>query len=213
MSDERPGVISGWDLLPLTGNLLLGGFYAWIINQLPDPVPAHYNAAGLVDGWAPKSQMPLMIFGMPLFTWMLLLVIGWVLSRTQKNPVRARTMAVQPLRGFIGLGICAISVGALVAPLKGVVAIHWAMGVFFASVIIGLVATTRQTRQLLANESDASLYRWGLFYVNAGDPRIWVPKRVGVGKTLNYGRPASWVITLLFIALVAGMLVFLGQKR
>jgi uncharacterized membrane protein len=34
---------------------------------------------------------------------------------------------------------------------------------------------------------------------------------VGVGKTLNYGRPAAWIITLLFIGCAVGVLLLVNR--
>ena len=43
-------------LLPILAGILL-----W--NQLPDPMPSHWNASGEIDGWSSK---PFAIFGLPL---------------------------------------------------------------------------------------------------------------------------------------------------
>lgn len=212
MSQGRPGIFSKWDLLALAGNALLLGYYLVVSPGLPEIVPAHYNAMGMVDGWAPKSQLPLMLFGLPLFTWVLLLGLGWMLSKGQADPAKARTMAVQPLRGFVGMGVCGVSAGALLAIGFGVKAIHGGMGFFILCVVIGFLITTQQTRQVLSNKPDAPLYRWGMFYVNAEDPRLWVPKRLGSGKTLNYGRPAAWFLTLVFFLVVVCTVHFLRTR-
>ena len=37
---------------------------------------------------------------------------------------------------------------------------------------------------------DDSHWKAGLFYVNPDDPAILVPKRLGIGWTINFGRPA-----------------------
>jgi uncharacterized membrane protein len=55
---------------------------------------------------------------------------------------------------------------------------------------------------------DRSLDRYwkaGMFYVNSDDPALIVEKRFGIGYTMNFGHPLSWVILLL---LVVGPLVF-----
>ena len=39
---------------------ILAGVILW--NQLPDPMPSHWNAAGEIDGWSSK---PFAVFGMP----------------------------------------------------------------------------------------------------------------------------------------------------
>ena len=51
-------------LLPILAGLIL-----W--NQLPDPMPTHWNAAGDVDGWSSK---PFAIFGLPA----ILLAAQWL---------------------------------------------------------------------------------------------------------------------------------------
>ena len=45
-------------------------------------------------------------------------------------------------------------------------------------------------------------YKWGIFYFNPEDPRVIVPKNIQwMGWTLNFAKPASWLIILAFIAL------------
>ena len=42
---------------------------------------------------------------------------------------------------------------------------------------------------------DDDRWRWGLFYVDRGDPALFVQSRCGTGYTLNYGRVAAWPIS------------------
>ena len=57
-------------LLPILAGVLL-----W--NQLPDPMPTHWNAAGEIDGWSSK---PFAVFGLPFILvaaqWLCLLATG-----------------------------------------------------------------------------------------------------------------------------------------
>jgi uncharacterized membrane protein len=46
----------------------------------------------------------------------------------------------------------------------------------------------------------------GFFYNNPDDPAVFVPKRFGLGWTLNFGHPRS---KLVLIGLLVGMLVLL----
>jgi len=46
-------------------------------------------------------------------------------------------------------------------------------------------------------------WKWGIFYVNKADPKILVPKRYGVGYTLNFGNPWSWAAVALILAAIA----------
>ena len=62
-------------LLPILAGLIL-----W--NQLPDPMPTHWNASGEVDGWSSK---PFAVFGLPL----ILLAAQWLcVLATTTDPKR-----------------------------------------------------------------------------------------------------------------------------
>ena len=46
----------------------------------------------------------------------------------------------------------------------------------------------------------------GPFYSNPDDPSLFVPKRYGIGYTLNFGNPWSWVVLLLILVLATAPL-------
>jgi uncharacterized membrane protein len=54
-------------------------------------------------------------------------------------------------------------------------------------------------------------WKAGIFYVNPDDPALIVEKRFGIGYTVNFGRPASWVILGLII-LVPLLVAFLAKS-
>ena len=59
---------------------ILAGVILW--NQLPDPMPTHWNAAGEIDGWSSK---PFAVFGLPL----ILLAAQWLcVLATTTDPKR-----------------------------------------------------------------------------------------------------------------------------
>ena len=48
-----------------------------------------------------------------------------------------------------------------------------------------------------------SVWKWGIFYFNPADSRIFVPKRIkSLGWTLNFGRPGASLLILGFILFV-----------
>ena len=51
--------------------------------------------------------------------------------------------------------------------------------------------------------SGAEFWRGGVFYVNPDDPALFVPKRYGIGYTLNFGNRWSWFVMALILLLVA----------
>ena len=62
---------------------------------------------------------------------------------------------------------------------------------------------------------DDHLWRWGIFYGNRQDPRVWVEKRNGVGLTVNIGHPGGMVfmgvVALLVLATIALVLTVRTQ--
>jgi uncharacterized membrane protein len=51
-------------------------------------------------------------------------------------------------------------------------------------------------------------YKWGIFYFNPEDPRAIVPKfNRWMGWTLNFAKPATYLIIAAFIALF----IFIGM--
>lgn len=53
----------------------------------------------------------------------------------------------------------------------------------------------------------------GTIYFNRDDPRILVPKKLGLGlgRTLNLGRPLSWLI--VSVPFVIALLIALTKSR
>lgn len=50
---------------------------------------------------------------------------------------------------------------------------------------------------------DDDRYWWaGVFYVNSDDPEVMVPKRYGLGWTINFGHPMGMVIAVVMIAMI-----------
>jgi uncharacterized membrane protein len=204
----RPSLFRSWDLLALLGLAGLAAFHAQVIGRLPEPVPTHFNALGQANGWTPKALLPLILCIPPAALWLLCFIAGLAASLRESDPVRARLAALGPVRGLVPLGMCAVMASALAIPLAGLRALHGGVAVFFGCLFLGIVLSAVERRSL-ARASDAPLYRWGAFYLNPRDPRLWVPKRLGVGMTLNYAKPAAWWITGLLVLLPVGLAVAL----
>lgn len=51
--------------------------------------------------------------------------------------------------------------------------------------------------------------KWkGVFYCNPDDPAVLVPKRHGIGYTLNFGNPWSWVVLVMILLLAVTPIAF-----
>jgi uncharacterized membrane protein len=206
--EARPPLVSLWDYLALLGFGSLWVFYMHILPTLPDPVPTHFNAVGIANGWTPKAALPFIIFGLPLFIWATTTAVAILTSRNQEDPARARANAMQPLRGCLGLGLPFLMGSMLLVPAEGSRALFAGLGGFFALLCVGLIFLVRDCAKVKARPETSQFYRWGLFYVNPGDARVFVEKRMGVGYTLNFARPASWLfMALLLLPLLVAVLV------
>jgi uncharacterized membrane protein len=52
-----------------------------------------------------------------------------------------------------------------------------------------------------------SSWRLGMFYYNPDDSALWVEKRFGVGYTVNFARPAAWLLIIGVLAVSALIVV------
>ena len=65
--------------------------------------------------------------------------------------------------------------------------------------------------QPIGDRTEDRYWKGGFFYVNSRDPALFVEKRFGIGYTLNFGHPGSWmilgalVLAPLFVALVVDL--------
>ena len=199
---SRPPLFSLWDLLALVGFAGLWVLYLQVLPTLPDPVPTHFDALGRANGWTPKAALPILLFGLPALIWGITTATAIAASRTQADPARAQAAAMYPMRGLLGLGLALVFGSSLLIPSQGPRVLLGALVAFFVLLGLGIVLTARAFGALPGSAREG--YRWGLVYANPDDPRIFVPKRIGVGWTLNFGRPVSWLILILMLLPIAG---------
>ena len=78
-------------------------------------------------------------------------------------------------------------------------------GVLVAVAILTLFAALKS-----AGRQDVPDHCWkaGIFYVNPDDESLFVPKRSGLGYTLNFAHPWSWVVLAAIILISIVPVVF-----
>lgn len=60
---------------------------------------------------------------------------------------------------------------------------------------------------------DPDKYKWGIFYYNPEDTRVIVPKRtMGLGYTLNFAQPLSWLVIAGIAAFAIGVSLIAPAK-
>ncbi|MGE5352382.1 MAG: DUF5808 domain-containing protein [Acidobacteriota bacterium] len=58
-------------------------------------------------------------------------------------------------------------------------------------------------------EGEANSWYLGVFYFNPKDTRMFLPKRSGLGITINFANPLAVIFTVLLIVLI----VFIGKIK
>jgi Family of unknown function (DUF5808) len=56
--------------------------------------------------------------------------------------------------------------------------------------------------------SDPNSWKAGIFYVNRNDPALFVPKRIGIGYTINFGNPWAWFVLGILVFVILAPFVF-----
>jgi uncharacterized membrane protein len=209
---DRGSVLSAWDLLPLVAAVGLLWLSQSLWNRLPDPVPTHFGVHGQPNGWTPKDLAPWVMFGFPGFLWLLLVVIGaWAVPSAQGRAAQQRR-CMAPMRGLTVLGLFVLMSLVVLMPVFGQVVFWPIFGTFFALLFLGIGLMVR-LGYLHASADEKRFWKWGLFYVNPEDSRLWVPKRFSVGWTLNFAQPWSWVVMLLLFLPLLLLVFFLRMAR
>lgn len=234
---ERPR----WGLLMLALGISLAAIAVVVVrfHALPDPMPTHYNAAGQVDAWASRNWSTALLPGLiGLGSTVILGGVSLAMARRHDahlpdgKPAAARRLergnahALQVALGWTCL-LTSLALGSVtVAPVvrltaSGIAWCIWAVVTASMLPIIWLVVdSSRRHRAAMAaaepqgpeSPDDDSLWKWGMFYLNREDPRMWVPKRNGMGFDPNLGHPGgvafmlgTGLLLLVCVALIVSL--------
>lgn len=222
------------NLLPMAASLLIA---ALGYDGAPDLIPIHEGMDGVVNGWAEKSVLTMLLPVLFQLAMAGTMTVAHAMILQSKRPVDPR----HPASSAFAYGayvhawsVCCVWMGlalnvsgvVLETSQVGWVSLHVASTVFMAVTLAILVPCLvlavrygqNGTRLLARLPEDLALPadeddRWygGVFYVNRGDPAVVVPKRFGIGWTLNLGRPASWAIVVGLVAICVVSLAMAAQ--
>jgi len=117
-----------------------------------------------------------------------------------------------PLRGCTVLGLQLLMLAPPSMARLGNSGLGLCLTVFLLLLGLGLSLMMHAMKQAGAETPKADCYRWGVFYVNPEDPAVWVPKRLGMGWTLNFAHGRSWaMLGLLLLPVLLVMLLALSS--
>jgi uncharacterized membrane protein len=181
-------------------------------EALPALFPIHWNGRMEADGWATRTVVAVfgwLAFGLVLTAMMGLCGYGIAHGSRRRHTagpaavaeamrlrltlraLLAAEWAVAILTSAVGLLPLAHAAGKsdLLAWIVVVAALGFAVGV---PVCLGIAAWRRRGETFDDGTRDEA-WKAGLFYYDPADPAVFVEKRLGVGYTFNFARPASWV--------------------
>ena len=200
----------------------------------PDLVPTHIDFAGNVNQWTPKGPaliaFPLLV---EVFMAACFIFSHWMTIRSKKDVDPARPAISAYAYGAFARAECILLLvgGSVLTAVLGIVMIlmmteFLSMLVTMVLIIVAtlvfvgatiafsivygqsgsrLVKRLEENGDIIADNDEH--WKAGIFYWNKDDASLILPKRFGVGWTMNWARPAAWVIvggfTLASIAFVA----------
>ncbi len=204
--------------------------FSWLLDRLPEVVALHWNARGEVDGRGSPGSLwifaGMMLFNIAV-GWLVALTVArerWALPPNDREAYaalqrRRRTLIIrltEALMVGINASMLVMWMGIAYATMPGnerhiataIVAgiVVMAVGTILpiAMMMRSLVEVQEQIRGIAGTDvlgTRESGWIWGgLAYYAPDDPAVFVPKRVGIGQTINLARPGAW-------AFVAGIIL------
>jgi uncharacterized membrane protein len=203
-----------------------------------DPVPLHYDALGRVDRTAPKTIAAVLPLLLSQALVLLVCTGAFFAVRHGKRQIDAvepeasrsrekrfrRIMSASVLFGgallgaFFG-GLQVMTLLGLSARLITALSLALTLGIALGAVLLfalvgqggSRLRAPAKARPGAANRDDDRHWKLGCFYRNGEDPAVFVEKRFGIGYTLNWARPVSWIILGALLLVITGTVFFLGS--
>ena len=215
----------GWSatLIPVA---LTAGLLRTKWNMLPERFPVHWGFNGVADRWAQRSAGS--VFGVLLLGILLTLMlaaIGELVARSSPGHegraamIRMTRTILLVCSWFVTVLFCGISLLPLARDTTALTAVLLLGSCLFSLGLISFVTyrslAMAPTVVAAQHTTDAQFWHAGLFYFNPNDSALMVPKRIGFGHTLNFGRPLAWVILglILLVPLVLPLLLHVSGKH
>jgi len=218
-------------VLNLVAVLVPSALFAWLLGRLPSSVAAHWDAAGNVDRYASPSELwmfaGIMLFDLVLLYVMIWAMAKerWALPEQNAEEyasiqLERRRLIVRMMEWMIlvvNAGMASIWMTVafgglhgdpdLIATITGIIVILLLLGCIapFLVYIPRLTKVADGLRRIAGTEAlgtrPAGWVAGGMIYYAPEDPALFVPKRVGIGQTLNFARPSAWIFLAAVIVL------------
>jgi len=204
------------------------------INQypkLPETLATHFDLNGISNGFIQKSYGVIILQPIIMLIISILFIFMNYTFRISKkvSGVSSEKLSLEQENKFrylwsialyiIGLGVLiffALIQLNFIRILDGtnyLVTLNFILEGTIIVIVFGLAIYTGQSGSRIkidkkirdmVDKDDDSNWKGGIIYFNPKDPSIFVNKRFGIGITLNFGCPISWV----FIVVIIGVIIF-----
>jgi uncharacterized membrane protein len=189
---------------------------------IPARWPQHWDAYGHANGWGTRSGGGVFLpLWMGAGTVLMMTAVAALIAFAPGAQSKQRRLALAPLAGlswvmaatFCGIGLLPLRQNVRMSEivLAVVVQLVAALGVVVWLVRRSGIANAGATATTSDSTPD-SMWRGGIIYYNPGDAAVIVPKRYGLGWTLNFARPLAWgyiggVLLLVVLIVVVTLLM------
>ncbi|MCM3749460.1 DUF5808 domain-containing protein [Paenibacillus pasadenensis] len=195
---------------------------AWLFyDRIPEQIIMHYNAQGVPDRIEPKSVAA--VFQLNLIQLGMLVLFYFVNYTTQAArlklhpgaPEEHREQQIRYRRGMsllnmlLGLGIVIFmgvvqaftlyageQEGGIVIAVAGMIPL-----LLSGAAVFGLMSLGKNRTEAPRPGEDGH-WKAGAFYWNRNDASIFVEKRSGIGFTLNWAHPVSWLVIIILLGII-----------
>jgi uncharacterized membrane protein len=213
-------------------------------GQIPDVFPIHWGADGQPNNWATRSFMgvygPLLIgaalaalmgfMAYAMLRWSRLIRAGGAAGEGEHRFRLVMVSILVAIEYFLALVFMWTGLLPLSHKQDGPVGFipMLVFALVFTVAVVGLMLWVGQGGTRLTGPAAAAsgavapigdrtpdkYWKLGLFYINRNDPALFVEKRFGVGYTLNFGHPGTWVaLAVLLTIVVATILIAPSHHR
>lgn len=224
--EQAPRPISlawNWLYVPLVA--LTAAVVAVGYGSMPDAVPMHVDVSGNVTDMAPKSPMVAAFpVALEVFLAAVFAFCHWMVLRSKKGLEPGRPASSSWAYGMFayaqtafllvmglactaacGLGMALAMIGIVSMGVAVAVIIGVALLCVVGDLIVGVKYGQSGSRVFRMEASDTLLsdddrfWKLGMLYCNPDDASLFLPKRSGIGWTVNWGRPAVWALVVALV--------------
>ncbi|GAA0344676.1 DUF1648 domain-containing protein [Bacillus carboniphilus] len=207
-----------------------------LYKELPNQIPIHFNAQGEADNYVSKTWLS--VLSLPFIQVLFIILFAWLhrviykaklkmnpeqpeLSKLQGQIFRKKwgtffifsSLGLTILFLFIQLSILNIWDSSWIFPSSMIytfLVLAWVMILSFKYGQSGsrYMKEEMDAHSKVIHRDDDQFWIMGQFYFNKEDPSLIVEKRVGVGWTVNLGRPMGWVLLVGPLVVLFGIIIF-----